>query len=79
MFTKQRFFNPALIIMIACLTTFFVVNAIGQDVKTTLFQDANKSLSAAREAHADVLAPKNFSKQKLMQFHWRCQNRVPCS
>jgi OOP family OmpA-OmpF porin len=62
MFTKQRFFNPALIIMIASLTTFFVVNAIGQDVKTTLFQDANKSLSAAREAHADVLAPKNFNK-----------------
>ena len=45
-----------------CLTTIFVVNAAGQDVKTMLFKDANTSLSAARDVHADVLAPKNFGK-----------------
>jgi len=60
MFQKQRFFNFALIIAIACITTLFVANAAGQEVKTALFKEANTALQAARNAQADVLAPKNF-------------------
>ena len=60
MFQKQRFINRALIIAIACITTLFVANAAGQEVKTVLFKDANTALAAARNSQADVLAPKNF-------------------
>ena len=74
MFTRLRFFNPALIIIIACLTTLFVVNATGQEVKTALFQDANESLSAAREANADLLAPKNFG--KAMKYYREAEDQL---
>jgi OmpA-OmpF porin, OOP family len=74
MFTRLRFFNPALIIIIACLTTLFVANATGQEVKTVLFQDANKSMSAAREAHADLLAPKNF--EKAMKYYKEAEDKL---
>jgi OOP family OmpA-OmpF porin len=60
MFKKQNFFNLVLMIAFMCLTTIFVVNATGQEVKTMLFKEANISLSAARDVHADFLAPKNF-------------------
>ncbi|MBN2011015.1 OmpA family protein [candidate division KSB1 bacterium] len=69
MFQTKRFLNVALIIVIACITTIFVAHATGQklienttvnDVKTTLFMDANKARSAAENAHADILAPKNY-------------------
>jgi OOP family OmpA-OmpF porin len=62
MFKTKRFFNLALIITIACITTLFVANAEGQEVKTVLFKDANAAMKAARKAQADVLAPKNFGK-----------------
>jgi outer membrane protein OmpA-like peptidoglycan-associated protein len=51
------------------MTTLFVANAAGQeplkyvgsnDVKTVLFQQVNETMIAAKKAHADVLAPKNF-------------------
>jgi OOP family OmpA-OmpF porin len=69
MFQTKRFFNLALIIFIACITTFFVANAMGQkqvesvagnDVKTMLFKEADTAMKAAKKAQADVLAPKNF-------------------
>jgi outer membrane protein OmpA-like peptidoglycan-associated protein len=69
MFPTQRFFNLALIIVIACITTLFAANAAGQkqleyvtvnDVRSTLFKEADGALRAARKAQADVLAPKNF-------------------
>ena len=69
MFQTKKFFNLALIIVIACITTLFVVNAMGQklistvggdDVKNMLFKEANMAMKAAKNAQADVLAPKNF-------------------
>lgn len=64
MFRTQKFFNLALIIVIACITTFFVANAMGQkqitDVKNVLFKEANAAMKAAKNAQADILAPKNF-------------------
>jgi outer membrane protein OmpA-like peptidoglycan-associated protein len=76
MFQTKRLIILALTIAIACITTLFVVNAAGQeqnaavqkqleyvtgyDLKTVLFRDVNKKLTAARKVQADVLAPKNF-------------------
>ncbi len=66
MFRKQRFFNLFLIIAIACATTLFVANAVGQEkantVKTVLFKDATKVMKEAQNANARILAPKNFGK-----------------
>ncbi|MBN2089772.1 hypothetical protein JW964_09165, partial [candidate division KSB1 bacterium] len=69
MFQTKRFFNLALIIFIACITTFFLANTMaqkqvesvaGSDVKTILFKEADTAMKAAKKAQADVLAPKNF-------------------
>jgi outer membrane protein OmpA-like peptidoglycan-associated protein/HEPN domain-containing protein len=66
---KQRFFNFALIFaMLACGTTLFVANAVGQksenttgsNVRVVLFKEADTAMQAAKEAQAEVLAPKNF-------------------
>jgi outer membrane protein OmpA-like peptidoglycan-associated protein len=71
MFQKQRFFNRVLIFAIVCITALFVANAVSQelvklidgtDVKTLLFKDARAALNTAKDAKADVLAPKNFGK-----------------
>jgi outer membrane protein OmpA-like peptidoglycan-associated protein len=67
MFQIQKLFSHALIIVTVCIISLFAVNAYGQqsgsgnDVKTALFKEVNMDMKAAREAHADVLAPKNFS------------------
>ena len=34
--------------------------SVQQDIKTSLFKEADNALKNAREVHADVLAPKNF-------------------
>ena len=34
--------------------------SFGQDVKTTLFKDADAAMKSAQKAHANVLAPKNY-------------------
>jgi outer membrane protein OmpA-like peptidoglycan-associated protein len=78
MFQKQKFFKLALLFAMACISTIFVANAAGQqqrleyapinDVRTTLFIATDGALKAAREAQADVLAPKNFGEaMKLYQ------------
>jgi outer membrane protein OmpA-like peptidoglycan-associated protein/uncharacterized protein (UPF0332 family) len=67
MFRIQR---VLIIAILACTTTLFVVNAAGQemlkyvgsnDIKTLLFKELNTTMKAAKNAQADVLAPKNFS------------------
>lgn len=74
MFRIKRFFNLALIIAIAGITTLFVADAAGQqnswqqeieyagayDVETILVREADAAMKAARKAEAHVLAPKNF-------------------
>jgi OOP family OmpA-OmpF porin len=71
MFKKQKFFNVILIIVLACVTTLFVANAVGQekardsgnnDVKTVLFKDATTVMKAAQSVNAQILAPTNFGK-----------------
>ncbi|MBN2011037.1 OmpA family protein [candidate division KSB1 bacterium] len=68
MFQIKRCITLSLIIIVG-ITTLFVVNAIGQtrvdnatsnDVKTWLFMDTNQARNAAKKAHADILAPRNF-------------------
>jgi OOP family OmpA-OmpF porin len=65
----QRFFNLTVIIVIVCITALFVVSAVAQkqsesvgsaNVKSMLFKDANTAMKAAKNAHADILAPDNF-------------------
>jgi hypothetical protein len=70
MFQIQKLSKLALLIaIIACLTFTFSVSAIGQeklklvgssDVKIALFKDVNNKMTAAKNAQADVLAPKNY-------------------
>jgi outer membrane protein OmpA-like peptidoglycan-associated protein len=66
----QKFTRLAFIVaVLACITASFAVNATGQellkytgdkDVKTVLFREVSMAMAAAKKAHADVLAPKNF-------------------
>ena len=77
MFRTKNFLSIAHVIVIACITTIFVVNAQGQkkseyignaDVKTSLFKEVNIIMNAANKAQANVLAPKNYDKAtKLYQ------------
>ncbi|MDW7680633.1 MAG: hypothetical protein SCK70_08705, partial [bacterium] len=69
MFQTKKFLTLALIIVITCITTIFVVDAVGQkqnknvagnDVKTVLFKKSNAAMKAAKKVQADILAPKNF-------------------
>jgi len=69
MFRTKNFLSIAHVIVIACITTIFVVNAVGQkqseyissaDVKTSLFKEVNIVMNAANKAQANVLAPKNY-------------------
>jgi outer membrane protein OmpA-like peptidoglycan-associated protein/HEPN domain-containing protein len=59
---------------IACITTLFVANAVGQDqagkkdVKTVLFKDANAAKEKAQKANAAILAPLNFD-QAMELYH----------
>jgi outer membrane protein OmpA-like peptidoglycan-associated protein len=70
MFQIQKISKIALMIaVLVCTTSLFVVNAAGQellksvgsnDVKTVLFKQVDETMTAAKKAQADVLAPKNF-------------------
>lgn len=69
MFRRQQILHFAFIVAIMCVTILFVGNAAGQakmesgggnDVKTLLFKDTNTMMKAAKDAQAEVLAPKNF-------------------
>lgn len=56
----SRIINRVLILAIVCVAALFTASATGQDIKATLFKDADTAMKAANAVHADVLSPQNF-------------------
>ncbi|KAA3620042.1 MAG: hypothetical protein DWQ05_04760 [Calditrichaeota bacterium] len=54
----KRILNATIII--GLLVTFNFSSAVGQDIRASLFKDADAALTVAKKAKADVLSPKSF-------------------
>jgi len=59
MFQIQRFFNRALIIAIACITTLFVANAAGQELKTRPIQQESPSFVGGNDVKTALFKEAN--------------------
>lgn len=56
----QKFFK--LLLMFTISGALFSTALFGQDVKASLFKEANETIQAAKKVRADVLAPQSYSK-----------------